>query len=236
MTEGDAQLVLQASIQLPGFWKDDPEAWFTSAESQFAIRGITKEVTKFHHVIAKLEPQTVSSLVGSDRTLVTSTPKEEDTPYTKVKAELIRLHGLSDEQRAARILDTSGLGDQKPSEVMNRMLALLGGRSADFLLRHLFLRRLPEQVRGPVSSLHRDLPLLGKEADRVWLATSNCQTVASVQDEVQAVKQKPSNSKPTDSSAGKCWYHRTHGEKARKCIPPCNWAGKRPSGQESKNM
>ena len=236
MTEGDAQLVLQASIQLPGFWKDDPEAWFTSAESQFAIKGITQQVTKFHYVISKLEPQAVSSLVGSVRALVTGTPKEEDNPYKQVKDELIKLYGLSDEQRAARILDTSGLGDKKPSEVMNQMLALLGDRSADFLLRHLFLSRLPEQVRGPISSLHKDLSGLGKEADRVWLATSNCQTVASVQNEVQAVRQKPASSKTDDSSAGECWYHRTYGEKARKCIPPCNWAGKAPSVQAPKNM
>ena len=42
------------SLKLPQFWPDSAKIWFQQAESQFAIRNITAEQTKYHHVVAAL--------------------------------------------------------------------------------------------------------------------------------------------------------------------------------------
>ena len=38
------------SIKLPQFWADGAKIWCAQAESQFIIRNITAEITKYHHL------------------------------------------------------------------------------------------------------------------------------------------------------------------------------------------
>ena len=38
------------SIKLPPFSESNPELWFSKAESQFLVKGITSDTTKFHHL------------------------------------------------------------------------------------------------------------------------------------------------------------------------------------------
>ena len=39
-------------LLLPHFWADGAKIWFTQAESQFAVKNITSELTKYRHVVA----------------------------------------------------------------------------------------------------------------------------------------------------------------------------------------
>ena len=43
------------SMKFPQFWADGAKIWFAQAESQFVIRNITAEITKFHHLLAALQ-------------------------------------------------------------------------------------------------------------------------------------------------------------------------------------
>ena len=45
------------AIKIPPFWPSDPILWFTQVESQFMLRGITAQVTKFHHILANLSQE-----------------------------------------------------------------------------------------------------------------------------------------------------------------------------------
>ena len=63
------------AIKLPAFWASNTRMWFIQAESQFVLRKITEETTKFHHVIAALDCDTGTQVMD-----VLENPG--DTPYT----------------------------------------------------------------------------------------------------------------------------------------------------------
>ena len=44
----------QVSVKLPPFSESNPALWFGKAESQFILRRITDDTTKFHHIYSLL--------------------------------------------------------------------------------------------------------------------------------------------------------------------------------------
>ena len=64
-----------------------------------------------------------------------------DGKYDALKTFLLSLFELSELEKADRLLSLPpGLGDSKPSELMERMLAVLGSADPSFLFAHIFLR------------------------------------------------------------------------------------------------
>ena len=69
------------------------------------------------------------------------------------------------------LFNLPGLGDSKPSELMDSMLSLLGTHTPCFLFRHLFLQQLPDYVRVPLAPSSTDnYRALAQEADKIYLA------------------------------------------------------------------
>ena len=75
-----------------------------------------------------------------------------------------------------------GLGDSKPSELMDSMLALMGSHKPCFLFRHLFPQKLPTHIRAPiVQSKIEDYRVLAQGADMIYLAgKSHSQNIQEV--------------------------------------------------------
>ena len=70
------------SLKLPTFWMLQPEVWFTQAEAQFNLRGITANDTKYFYVLTALDQQTVTRLLD----LISRPPV--DGKYKKLKDRL----------------------------------------------------------------------------------------------------------------------------------------------------
>lgn len=51
-----AAATFAVALELPDFWLHDPPSWFVHVEAQFAFRGISADDTKYHHVVASLDP------------------------------------------------------------------------------------------------------------------------------------------------------------------------------------
>jgi len=99
------------ALKLPTFWPLQPEIWFTQAEAQFHVRGITADSTKYYCVIAALDQDTAGQLLDTLRS-----PPEENK-YEHLKNKLPKTFALNRRNRAAKLLDMSGLGDRKPFEL-----------------------------------------------------------------------------------------------------------------------
>lgn len=153
------------SLKLPAFWTTSPEAWFCHAEAQFSIKQITVDDTKYHYLVAALDT------LSANRALSVLISPPSVGKYDTLKSFLISAYGLTDAERAASLFGLNGLGDKKPSELMDHMLALLGSHQPCLLFKHLFMQQLPDSVRIPlVNSTEANLRKLSLEADQLYLS------------------------------------------------------------------
>ena len=211
--------VYAAAVKLPEFWQHDPAPWFQHIEAQFHLRGITVDDTKYYHVVAALDASTTRRVMGFLR------DPPADGKYNALKAQLLRLFQLSDAERADRLLSLNGLGDSKPTELMENMLALLGSGDTAFLFVQLFLRQLPTPVRTALATSPfvrtKDYRGLAEEADRILLASRQYMVAAVSETDhtVAVVSERRGQTQRNDN--GLCYYHRRFGTKAKRCVPPC---------------
>ena len=218
------------AIKLPTFWTTSPRTWFAQAEAQFAIRNITSQETMYYHLVASLDTATANRALS----ILTSPPVVEQ--YNTLKTFLLSAFSLTDEERAMAILNMTNIGDKKPSELMDEMLALLGDHKPCFLFKHIFLSQLPDTVRIPLaSSTTQDYRTLAQEADRLLIATTTNQTINAASS--QQVRNNWSDQrKNRDQNKRFCSYHARFGRFARKCAQPCEYStqksGNGPMGQQ----
>ena len=95
--------------------------------------------------MAALDSQTTTRALS----VIASPPPNK---YEALKSFLCPAFGLSETERANALLDLSGLGDRKPSELMDSMLDLLGGHKPFLIFEEIFLRQLPEKVHIPLAN------------------------------------------------------------------------------------
>ena len=216
---------MSASLKLPDFWEQNASAWFAQAEAQFAIKEITADETKFYHVVASLTSATAGRVVS----LLERPPARNK--YAALKAHLLETFGLNESERARQLLSLPGLGDSKPSELMDHMLALLGDHQPCFLFKELFLQQLPDQVRlALANSAITDFRLLAREADKFFSAGKKCfaatPTATSSDDNIHqpySISATATMPRRARQSGGLCFYHAKFGNKAKKCLPPCTY-------------
>ena len=131
------------------------------------MRNVTADDTKYFYVVADLDQETASRLID-----FLENPPEQDR-YGSIKKRLLSTFDLSQQERAARLLSFSEIGDRKPTALMNDMLALLGSHQPCFLFNYIFLQRLPEDIRVALASEGINNPRqLAQKADILWLAKS----------------------------------------------------------------
>ncbi|XP_055622471.1 uncharacterized protein LOC129766043 [Toxorhynchites rutilus septentrionalis] len=121
------------SVKLPEFWKSDPEMWLAQAGAQFDLANITKDETKFYHIVAKVDQSVISHIAD-----LVSTPPAQDK-YKTVKELLIARFALSPESRLERLLGSFDPGDMRPTHLLAKMHELATGLNVnDNLLKILF--------------------------------------------------------------------------------------------------
>ena len=197
-----APAVNAASVKLPTFWQGNPEVWFTQVESVFSTRTITAQKTKFDYVIQALDNY------AADRVQATILHPPQDTPYDAIKKALIKAFGKSQSQKDQELLDLNGLGDRKPSALLQHMQNL--NADPKTLFKALFLAQMPPDVRKILSTSNKeDIEELAEEADKIVEASNHARS--------SEVNKVASQRRPAPI-AGKCWIHAKFGVEARKCI------------------
>lgn len=220
----NADNVSAVSVKLPTFWPANAAVWFVQAEAQFATRGITADETKYYHVVAALDQDTATRVLD----LIQAPPASNK--YQALKERLQQTFMLTEAQRAAALLNLPGLGDEKPSCLMDKMLALLGGHSPCFLFRELFLRQMPSDIRSHlIHSNITDSRELAKAADNLWLARGSDvnavrknRALSRGETRVRTIKESKQSAAPPDTDQ-LCFYHRRFGRLAKQCRQPCSY-------------
>lgn len=205
------------ALKLPTFWTTQPSIWFAQAEAQFHIKNVTQDTTKYYYVVSALDQSTASRIID-----ILENPPNEGK-YNNLKKRLIATYGLSRRDRASRLLHINGLGDRKPSELMDEMLSLLDGHELCLLAEQIFLEQLPEDIRMQVAdSDFTDPRALALRADTLLLAKSQSATHI-----IHRVS-KRSNAVHPDW----CFFHNKFGQNARKCQQPCKHPGNDQAGRQ----
>lgn len=168
------------TIKLPPFSSTSPRLWFSQVEAQFGLHGVVDEATRYSYVVGQLDERGAKEVED----LIQSPPAEE--PYSTLKTALISRVGATAEQRINQLLTAEELGDRTPSQFL-RHLRTLSADVPDRLLRSIWTRSLPPQVRAIVQSHAVD-------------PTISIQRLATIADDVLAVSPAKSSTFAIDTS------------------------------------
>jgi len=198
---------LPHKVHLTNFWTHQPAVWFTHAEALFQTYNVQEERMRFNLVLPTLSEDTLVRVAA-----IVTAPHLLATPYTDLKTRLLEVYQPDVWELSSQILRFRELGDQKPSQLMDSLLALLPiGEEPGLLFKTVFLDRLPNDVRTHVqgAARHQDCRELAAAADVIWRARNqkNTSTLAAVAlnpveeiaDTVAALKIQPSGNEARGS-------------------------------------
>lgn len=154
--------IYKVSVKYAPFNRDDPEIWFTQLEAQFELGGIKIDGTKYGHLIAALDSETIKCV----RDKVLDPP--DDEKYASLKLAIIKRLCDSQKIKLNRLLSGLQLGDKKPSQLLREMQALSAKQLNDEILQNLWLQRLPTHTQEILSCMEElSLEKLAKAADKI---------------------------------------------------------------------
>ena len=230
--------VSRIEAKMPKFLPDQPAIFFVMAEAQFTLRNVTSDEAKYAHVVSALPPEVVSRIVD----LVTTPPATDK--YDAIKRRLTKSFAKTPAERATKLLEIADLGGRSPLALLDEMRNLSRGEDIDFLLRAIFLRALPEEVRRVVRNSTTLEELAAAAEDHFTKTGAAIDPRRSVYaagndaddaDSVAAFRRHPQRAGSKSSAPREkdiCRYHAKFGANARNCIAPCKMAPpSNPAGQ-----
>ena len=224
-------------VTLPDFWSASPDLWFIRAEGEFALKAISQETTKFSYLVSALKEEHALRVQDTLRAPGT------EAPYTALKKALLDAFSVSDHQKACALLDLKTSSTERPTEILDKMVALLPAdvsqQNPGWLFRAAFIRLLPPDVAQHLIAVKfesmRDMAVHANQLfdSRARLAYA----VAPVDEPLPPPPPPPQAAhavapphecchavSPSSAAGGEwCWYHRTHGARASHCRAPCSW-------------
>ncbi len=161
----DTFIAAVSKVEIPSFWEADPVLWFRQCESAFRRSNTTASGVKFDHIVGKL-PNAVSL---SCRSLLLSINFEDKDAYERLKAHLCKNFGKSKWQLGYALLDSPGLGDRRPSQLLQDLRALLPPEEVEgTLFQCIFLKKLPSAMSDAIMAADLDnIEAMADMADRL---------------------------------------------------------------------
>ena len=151
--------VSAVGVKLPEFIEQMPELWFLQADAQFILAGISKEETKYYHVLSRLP----ANILIECRDVI----PQSFIPGTfeRLKKAIMDRYTPSNDQRIKQVLDTMqfNAGDQ-PSAFFRKMLSTAEGVLSYDIVLQRFRERLPTGINTAIAALISKLNLMFKQS------------------------------------------------------------------------
>jgi len=155
-------------VKLPPLWTTQAQtrSWFQLAESQFDIYAVENPRLRFDLVLAAMSDE-----ARLHAKAIVDAPGLFRDPYLALRTRILEVYQPSVWQMAAEFLQGKELGDMRPSDMMDEMLALLP-QDLSLLVKASFLGRLPADMRDHVQegAEHLSYQQLAARADTIWNA------------------------------------------------------------------
>jgi hypothetical protein len=221
------------NVKLHPFDVNDPNIWIYQAESIFRRKNIINPLDRYDIILAHLPTNIISSL----KDIITTVNKDSTDAYQRLKTRLLTSYGKTDWELASDLFDHPGLGDSKPSHLMNSLMSMLPpGEQTGVLFLTLFFRRLPVYIRHQLAALPtRDPQQLAAHADLIWtangcasaainqLTNNTATTVPTTTPYNRCRSPSPRRSPSTHRSPSPrrwCFFQRKFGHQAQRCQAP----------------
>ncbi|XP_054082483.1 uncharacterized protein LOC128920096 [Zeugodacus cucurbitae] len=188
----------QGKVKLPDFVEEHTDLWFWQVEAAFEAAGIVSDRKRYYTIIGQL-PTRVMYKLADFRT----NPPARNEMYENLKARIINEFADSTQTKLTKLLSDLSLGDRKPSQLLAEMRTRAAATPVtDELLKQLWLRNLPEQIRAILSAdEHITLVNAATMADRIMEATKDSNSfIHAVQQSPVVNKQQTVNKHPQQSA------------------------------------
>ena len=217
-------------VTLPDFWSSSPDLWFIRAEGEFTLKAISQESTRHAYLVSSLKEEHALRVQDALRA------PDPEAPYTALKQALLAAFSVSDHQKACTLLDLKASPTERPTEVLDKMVALLpaGVSQADpgWLFRAAFIRLLPPDVAQHLVAVKFDsMRAMALQANQLFDSRAPAAFPVAAVEELPPPPPPPAaagvheccNVNAAPAAGDWCWYHRTHGARASHCRAPCSW-------------
>jgi len=145
-------------VKLPDFWENEPLLWFERAEAQFRRCSVVES------------RQQADIVLKSVRDILQDRTAPDTTLYHRLRERLLRRFQPSKWQLAYQVIHHPGIGDLRPSQLLDAMLSLLPpGEQPGNLFQALFLERLPAEMRNQLAAdTFESVREMAVKADSIW--------------------------------------------------------------------
>ena len=212
-------------LKLPEFWGDQPETWFSQVEAVFWRYRVTTEERRYYLVVCHLPRQVAARVTDALKN------PHLTKPYTSLKEHLISAFSVSQYQKDLDLVKYVPGKDERPSQVLDKMLSLMPNTEdkakPSSLFTSMFFSKLDPQIRDHVVGMSyerfRDVAM---KADEHWFArqSTNIDSVASVINWSEEVDREEVNEQVSINVLDEyCYYHRVFGKEAQNCRAPCRF-------------
>ena len=115
-------------------------------EPTFNRHDVVDSRLRFDLILPALPEEVIGQIHGVLRAV-----EHLDRPYVDLKARLLKLFTPKPVDNCLKLIHGLELGDRRPIQLMEAMLALLpSGAEDDILFKTLYVTKLPKEVRGHV--------------------------------------------------------------------------------------
>lgn len=192
-----ASAVDHVKVRLPDFAEEYTDLWFWQVEAAFESISMTSDKKKYNTIIGQLPTRVMYKLAD-----LRTSPPEAGQMYNTLKTRIISEFADSTQTKITKLLGELSLGDRKPSQLLSEMRSKAANTPiTDELLKQLWLRNLPEQVRAIISADDKmALTTAATMADRIIEATKGNTCVSQVTTSPAAIAAATTTTKSSDAN------------------------------------